>query len=610
MTRFPVANTGIVATLLLAAILALPSKEAGSKGAVCLLDSTHINIKNNLTASVKIHRSFEIITEAGMRYAQVVIPSNDFISVRGVKGYTMLPSGSKVELTKLDVGTTSSPGFGGMSGLQAVIFSLRTPTPGSKIYYEYELVIKSLLYLPRVTRRTDYATNRLTVSLRWGKKVGIRYDAEGVTEELHEDGVLFWAENLPELPDEPESCPELLHVSVSADQFSYGKAKFLSRNWQEVGRFYSRLSVQPIEVKSEIDTLAARLSAESLTREDTLAAFFDFLADSVSYVALQMGKGDFTPHNCSVILKRRFGDCKDQSALLASLCYSVGIEAYPALVFTGRYPEVDSLWPWPAWFDHVVTVVKNPEGDLLLDPSDHLGSIGYVPPRLRGKSYLVCDGVSGLARAPEGPNPAFGIFWQFVLSRPVDNRLEVAFLMRYLNDAAGLYRSLWAAMDTSGVKASLLYQLRYSGWNPSTLELAEIYSAGDSLVASGKFVIDINGIGDSRSLAIASPLNSYLLDNMFPEVRRGDYCRAGALRLEETVIIDRAIPDIQIGPAYSDSWSRQNLSFKDEMMIDHDRSIYHRLFAYDGSVLPAFDYNAFRDFLLSRKDQQYVRFQK
>jgi hypothetical protein len=197
-----------------------------------------------------------------------------------------------------------------------------------------------------------------------------------------------------------------------------------------------------------------------------------------------------------------------------------------------------------------------------------------------------------------------------VLSRPSENGLEVAFLIRHLNDAATLYRGLWAGRDTTEIRALMLYRLKSSGWNPSDLRLDNIAGDGDSLVVSGRFTIDLNGIGDSRSLAIASPLNSHLLDNIFSEVRRGDYCRDGSLRLEETVIIDYAIPDLQIGPEYSDSWSRQNLSFKDEMIIDHDHAIYHRLFSYDGGILSAADYNAFRDFLLSRKDQQYVRFQK
>ena len=610
MTRVPAANAGIVAIFLLATILALPLREAGSRGAVCLFDSTDINVKNNLTAKIKYHRSFEITSEGGTRYAQVIIPINDYVAVRNVKGYTRLPGGKKIALTKQDIGTTSSPGFGGSSGLQAVMFSLRTPTPGSIIYYEYELAIKSLLYLPHITRRNDCATNRFAVNLHWGKKVGIRYDTEGVMEEPYEDGILFKAENLSEFPGEPESCPERLHVSLSSDMFAYGKAKFLSRSWTDVGRFYSKLSIQPDNVEAELLELAGRLAANSLTRDDTLNSFFEFLADSVSYVALQMGKGDFTPHNCSAILKRRFGDCKDQAALLSSLCRAAGIEAYPALINTGEYPEVDSLWPWPAWFDHAVTVVPSPAGDRILDPSDRLGSTDYLPPRLRGKFYLVCDGRSGLSKAPFGPVPAFGVFWQFVLSKPTAKGLEVEFLIRHLNDAAALFRGLWLGSDTTEIKALTLYRLKSSGWNPQELIVDNIVGAGDSLVVAGRFTIDLSGIGDSRSLAIASPLNSHLLDSIFPEVRRGDYCRDGSLRLEETVIIDLAIPDLQIGTEYNDSWSRQNLSFKDAMVIDHGRAIYHRLFNYDGGSLIAPDYNAFRDFLLSRKDQQYVRFQK
>ncbi len=588
--------------------LALSAHNASSTGAVCLLDSTDIRVLDNLTATVEVHRSFEITSEAGIRFSQVIIPINDFITVENINGYTELPGRSLARLTKDDVVTSAAPGYKGLGDIQAVTISLRPPTVGSKLYYEYKLVIKSLLYLPRITRRTDCPVKRLAVSLRWDKRVNINYDAAGVDIVTGKRQLNFTASDLPEIPNEPETCPDKLQISISSDIFNYDKGQYFSRSWADVGRFFALLSVQAPEVDSLLKLQSARLCVNSRSRDDTLSALFNFLADSVSYVALQMGKGDFTPHSCPAILSRRFGDCKDQSVLLSSLCRANGFDAYPALIYTGDYPAVDQLHPWPAWFDHVVTVVRDGDRELILDPSDPAATTTSIPPRLRGKSYLVCDGHSGLNTTPRGPDPAFGISWNFHFPEPDTGRLAVKFLLRYLGDAAAAYRDLWGRAGSENIGSIIQNQLRDYSSKISEANLVQIVDHPETLTVSGDFVIDF-AADDSLSLPIPSPLNSYLLENLFADARKNDFCRSGSIRLEETVVIDRANSGSGGTPEFSDSWRRQGLSFSDELKFSGDQASYHRLLDFAGDVLGSADYNAFRDFLLSRREQQYVRLQ-
>jgi hypothetical protein len=598
--------TGIFSILF---FLILPIEKVSAKGAICLYDSTDVQVNNNLTAQVIIHKSFLITSEAGLRYAQVAVPINDFVRVQDVNGYTELPGGRKIRLNKGDIGTASVPGLGLPGGMQIVIFSLRTPTIGSRLYYEYKLIIKSLLYLPRITRQTDYPTNRLAACLRWGKKVELHYQFENVEEQVSKRKIHFSANNLAEIPFEPYSCPDNLHISISADRFNYGKRKYISESWQDVGRFFDNLSRQVDNTAPGLQALLERLNSASYTRDDSLSAFFNFLADSVTYVALQMGRGDFTPQSCSVVLNRRFGDCKDQSVLLTSLCRLAGLDAYPALISTADYPDISGLHPWPAWFDHVITVVKGNNGEILLDPSDPLATINSIPPRLRNKSYLICDGVSGLKTTPERSDPASSIFWEFHLSRSLDKILNVDFSLKYANDAATYYTNLWKG-DVEQIKSSFRSQLKYSGWNMTSLDIGGVKFIPDSLIILGSFGVDISELGDSRSLAIASPVTGYLFDNFFPDVRQNDFCRDGSIRLEEEITVDLDIPDILPMGLYKDSFERQNFSFSDEMSLNHARATYHRIFISGGEILKAENFNSFRDFLLSRKNQQYVRFQK
>ncbi|MEE9554170.1 MAG: hypothetical protein V3W18_07720, partial [candidate division Zixibacteria bacterium] len=64
--------------ILLVCLEGIPySGDAHGNGAVGLLDSTDIMIKNNLTAVVKVYKTIEITSEAGAGFAEITVPVND-----------------------------------------------------------------------------------------------------------------------------------------------------------------------------------------------------------------------------------------------------------------------------------------------------------------------------------------------------------------------------------------------------------------------------------------------------------------------------------------------------------------------------------------------------
>jgi hypothetical protein len=235
--------------------------------------------------------------------------------------------------------------------------------------------------------------------------------------------------------------------------------------------------------------------------------------------------------------------------------------------------------------------------------------VNSLPPRLRGENYLVCDGFSRLKRAPLGVGPASTISWQFSISGLSGDGLAVEFRTSYASDAAGIYKELWKGKRRDEVLSSLQAEMRHSKWNFSTLEIEPIEFLRDTVVVTGRFLIKAGDIA-SGNLSIPSPLNVYLLDNLFPDVRRSDYCDRNSIRLEERISIDLGSSQLAAGPEFSDLWTREGLSFLDELTLNGQKAIFHRLFDFTGGELGVIDYNAFRDFLLSRADQQYVRIEK
>jgi hypothetical protein len=586
-----------------------------------LNDSTTILIKNNLTADINVYKSYRVTSTPGLRFADIRIPLNDFIEISDIKGYTEFPKGKKIRLSQQDIGRSSAPGFRGFGGIQLVTFSLPNPVVGSILVYQYKMKIKSLLYLPKLMPRTDCATERIVVSLSWESRIKPRFDSEGFnfsskdslgvfSRQLEKKDMKFFADSLPEIPDEPYSCPMRYHVLFSSDNFSYGKLKFSSVSWSEVGGFFMKLSTQPEQKIADLTALASKLTRGSKSFADTVQSFFNFVADSVSYVPLQVNKGDFTPHGCDIILSRRFGDCKDQSVLLTSLCRAVGIAAFQALVSTGDMPEVSALFPWPSWFDHVVTVIRHKGEEIILDPSDKLTGINAVSPRLRGKSYLVCDGISSIETMPNGPLPSNKISWNFAINDEIDGQLNTEFELLFANDASLVFSQIFQDGKINQLGSFWETQLKAAGWDISTFNVNKMDVKPDSLLLDGVFTISPGDMGEYANVSIPSPLSTYILQNLFSDVRATDYCNHNSYLLEESIVLDNSSINIMPIGSFSDNWRRPGFEFVDELELVDGKPEFHRIFEFDGEPLSVSDYNSFRDFLLSRKDQQYVRIKK
>lgn len=580
-----------------------------ANGAICLLDSTDIEIKNNLTAVVKVNRSLEITGENGAAFAEVVVPVNDFIEIDDIRGRTILPGGREIKLRSSDIMTASTAETREFGGYRAVMFSLRSPVVGARLYYSYKLKIKSLLYLPRILRSGPYSIRHFVVRVRWQDKIDFRFDSSGLDILSGKRTAVFRADSLRQLPDEAYSCPDTLYLIPGAGEFKYRREKYPCRTWEDVGLFYSSRLALSNESLAGVRKLASRITSGAATRADSIRALFDFVADSVSYVALNLGRSDFDPHSCDLIMERRFGDCKDQSALLTYLCREAGIDAYPALVATSDIPDGKKRFPWPSFFDHVAVAVEDSGGEMILDPSEMRPFNKVPPPRLRDRFYLVADGETGLRRLPMGPRPSTEITWDVAIDRFSGSELTADFEIKYINDAAEMYRGLFSEKSAEELSAVMETMMRQGEWHVRSLDAAMPVALNDTLSVMGKMEITTEDMGQSEGLSLGSPILTYLLENVFAAARTSDFCRRGSILLKETVRVK--LQDFIIEPGeYNDVWNRDHIEFSDGLSREDGRPVYRRVFEIDGEALSPEDFNSFRDLVLSMRNQRYLHMGK
>jgi hypothetical protein len=117
--------------------------------------------------------------------------------------------------------------------------------------------------------------------------------------------------------------------------------------------------------------------AQGLTRQGILAELTRRISDEVRYVAMEIGVNAFVPYDINLTLERLFGDCKDQSLLLAAALSAAGIQAVPAVIRTAPRGPLAEVPVSIALFDHALVFV--PEDNLFLDPTVPFLGLGSLP---------------------------------------------------------------------------------------------------------------------------------------------------------------------------------------------------------------------------------------
>jgi len=97
----------------------------------------------------------------------------------------------------------------------------------------------------------------------------------------------------------------------------------------------------------------------------------------VRYFSISLGENSHRPEVPDVVLRRRYGDCKDKSFLLIALLRELGIKSRPVLLEIGRHRGLETTLPSAQLFDHAIVEVTVRDRKYYLDPT-RLGQHGNL----------------------------------------------------------------------------------------------------------------------------------------------------------------------------------------------------------------------------------------
>jgi len=283
---------------------------------------------------------------------------------------------------------------------------------GSTLEIDYQVQEDTYFPAERLSLLGGDPITHLEVTVR-GAGAGWRWRLDGPAKEFEvqstEGGLHLEGHDLAAF--DPAALAAGGGASQPVLRFAWGGGK----SWQDIALWYRDLLVQIPRNDLEIQQLAAGLTDGAETPRQRLEALLAYMRQKVRYVAVQVGIGGFRPSAPGEVLSRKWGDCKDKSILLIDLLRAAGITAHPALILLDAESRIDSEFPSPNQFNHLIVAVPTgqveltaddpaADGFLFLDPTQTRGAAGWLHPGVQDQQALVVDAEGGrLARLPVRP---------------------------------------------------------------------------------------------------------------------------------------------------------------------------------------------------------------
>jgi hypothetical protein len=140
------------------------------------------------------------------------------------------------------------------------------------------------------------------------------------------------------------------------------------KSWKDVNSWAQ--SVFALNSNPDLDNVFKEIFSGKETTDEKINKIINYVQDEIRYMGNESGLGSIKPHSPELVVKQRYGDCKDKSLLLVTLLKKIGIkEVYPALVNTQLQKEVDKLGPSNEIFNHCIVTFRYNDSIYWVDPS-------------------------------------------------------------------------------------------------------------------------------------------------------------------------------------------------------------------------------------------------
>jgi tetratricopeptide (TPR) repeat protein len=376
-------------------------------------------------------------------------------------------------------------------------------------------------------------------------------------------------------------------------------------SWEEVGNWKRRVRADCWQCTPAVAKVVQEVTKGLHAPVDKARALTYWVRRHVRYVSMGE-KHDYTPHAPAYVLATRFGDCKDQSQLLAVMLKEAGLSVATATLGTQGDGQVLEGVPSP-WGTHAILLVTIEGKDHWIDTTISQAPWDFLPRDDRGRlCYVVDDKNLRLLRTP--PLTADGNRVEQVthVSIGADGSAHCERASKYFGVAAISQRDEWTEVPP-GERRRLATAELLNAYNRARLRslVVDDRSLRDfDQPVTGRVVFDIPDLfeGDeSRSGSLADNViwNRILAQNLdydrqtaldigppFESVHRYDLVLPAAL-----VLLDAAPQDQKV----TSQWGSFTLRVHADPVDERKLSLEFQTRLEKARILPK-DFEAFRKF--------------
>ncbi|MCM8780621.1 MAG: DUF3857 domain-containing protein [Candidatus Omnitrophica bacterium] len=158
--------------------------------------------------------------------------------------------------------------------------------------------------------------------------------------------------------------------------------------WQQVYEWWWGLTKDKIEPSDAIRQKVKELTQGLDSQEAKARAIYNFCAQEIRYVAVEYGEAGYEPHQANDVFTNKYGDCKDQAILLVCMLREAGLLAYPVLISTRDYYDLNEDFP-AVIFNHCIAAVLIEDRLVFLDPTSQTCLFGDLPADDQARKVLL-----------------------------------------------------------------------------------------------------------------------------------------------------------------------------------------------------------------------------
>ncbi len=377
--------------------------------AIKILDETNIVIDiedEQLTISRHYHDEKMLISTQANAFTERQVSFNSFFTIPEISASAYIPKSSR-SYTKEKVRDFRTEKIMSDNVFHddemAIKFEYPNLIKGAKIDIDYTETVNNPFFVSPVYFQDAYFAEKIRVTLKVPEAVTIKikeFNMAGSNVSYTSStkkGVIthVWeVDSVPEFDSEggaPNPRYYVPHISFIIDSYTVNGNKIpVLRGAQDLYGWYRGLldsvdhTLTP-EIKGVVDSIVAK-NKDPLKQAQLL---YDWVRNSIKYIAVEDGLGGFIPDDPAAVSRKRFGDCKGMSCLLATMMRYAGLDAHECWIGTRDIPYTYTENYTPFVDNHMITAFKHNNIWYFLDGTDGYIPFGYPSAFIQGKEAMI-----------------------------------------------------------------------------------------------------------------------------------------------------------------------------------------------------------------------------